>query len=403
MSHGEESPYITTTTPIRLLSANDGEAVMQLDEDGLFDRDKTIPDSITVIDLGPDGPPQSRTVFGTVPNTFVGPPHMAMSKDGRLGFVTNHSWRFEDPTYLTTDFGQLPADRQNVLSVVDLASPELTVLEQVSMPPHPWMARMHPDGEHVIVCCWREFHVFKISGRSVELVKVNKSHLIQVGFDISPKGDRLIATALSHDYTEETEDDDIDIQIYLFSVAGDRITFLHRVMVYPAVGRIDGPFSPRFSPDGQRVLILNGNGTSDKGILDALLSIDMSMAKPAVTEVIPQVADGLESIAIHPDGHMAVVTCLGNNVNSNAAQAFARLAVIDLKSKPMRMLSQTPVEAWPEGIEFSPTGDKLFVGCTYAHHIAVYDVDGYRLTRSPYILPTGHGHSSLAIGPQSGE
>ncbi|TWU39378.1 lactonase family protein [Novipirellula artificiosorum] len=399
----EEPSYLTTGTPIRLLSANDGATVIQLDENGLFDRTKTISDSITVIDLDRDEPPSVRTVFETVPVTITGPPHMAMSKDGRLGFVTNHSWQPDDPTCLTTDYSTLPADRQNVLSVIDLDSPNLTVSQTIELPPHPWHVRMHPDGQHVIVTCWREFCVYKIVGKELELARTNPTPFIQVGFDISPKGDRIIATALSHDYTENDCGKDVDVQVYLFSVDGDRIEFLHQVKMSPKLGSIDGPFAPRFSPDGKRVLFMNGAGVPNKGVLDAVLSIDMTLEQPAVTEAIPQVADGLESLAIHPDGDMAVVTCLGNTANYNATQAFSRLAIIDLKSKPMRMLAQIPVEAGPQGIEFSPTGDKLFVGCAFAHHVAVYDVEGFRLIRSPYILPTGHGHASLAIGPQPNE
>jgi len=112
--------YLTSKTPLRLLSANDGEVVWQFDPQNVTPTTKPIPDSITVIDLGPDGPPNIRTVYGTVPNTLMGPPYMAMSPDGRLGFVTNHGWRPESPIDESTDFASLPPDRQNLLSVIDL-------------------------------------------------------------------------------------------------------------------------------------------------------------------------------------------------------------------------------------------------------------------------------------------
>ena len=193
------------------------------------------------------------------------------------------------------------------------------------------------------------------------------------------------------------------LQIHLFAIRGQGIEHLHRIEMRKELGRIDAPAAPRFSPDGSRVLVLNGGGMSDKGHLDDVLSIDMTMPRPEVTEVVRGVADGLESLAFHPEGRMAVVTCLGNLMNWNAAPGYARLAVIDLSSKPIRLLYQTPVEPWPEGIEFTPEGDKLFVGCTFAHHIAVYDVAGFELRRSPYVLQTGHGHASLAIGRRSGQ
>jgi len=94
---------------------------------------------------------------------------------------------------------------------------------------------------------------------------------------------------------------------------------------------------------------------------------------------------------------MAVVTCLGRDVGGTAGAAYSKLAVIDLKAKPMRLLSQIQVEAFPEGIEFTPDGRKLFVGCTFANHIAVFDVDGFHLKRCPFVLQTGHGHASMAL------
>jgi hypothetical protein len=52
-----------------------------------------------------------------------------------------------------------------------------------------------------------------------------------------------------------------------------------------------------------------------------------------VTEIIPQVADGIESLAVHPQGHMAVIACL-EDLPWTAASAFSHLAVIDLMSRP---------------------------------------------------------------------
>ena len=109
------------------------------------------------------------------------------------------------------------------------------------------------------------------------------------------------------------------------------------------------------------------------------------------------VADGLESCAFHPNGRMAVVTCLGRDVAGAVGPAYSKLAVIDLKAKPMRLLSQIQIEAFPEGIEITPDGRKLFVGCTFANHIAVFEVDGFRWNRSPFVLQTGHGHASMAL------
>ena len=91
----DEQPYITTRTPLTLLSANDGESdlLWRKTEEGLIDYNIRTKDSFTVIRLGPDHPPISRTVYGTVPCTIAGTPTMAMTADGRYGLITNHGFR----------------------------------------------------------------------------------------------------------------------------------------------------------------------------------------------------------------------------------------------------------------------------------------------------------------------
>jgi sugar lactone lactonase YvrE len=63
------------------------------------------------------------------------------------------------------------------------------------------------------------------------------------------------------------------------------------------------------------------------------------------------------------------------------------------------VLYDVNVEPFPEGIEFTPDGSQLFVQLTSANHIAVFDVDGFMLRRSPFVIRVGHGPSSMAIGP----
>jgi sugar lactone lactonase YvrE len=81
-----------------------------------------------------------------------------------------------------------------------------------------------------------------------------------------------------------------------------------------------------------------------------------------------------------------------------AHNTYSHLAVIDLTSQPARLLYHINVEAVPEGIEFTPDGSQLFVQLTSAHHIAVFDVDGFLLKRSPFVIRVGHGPASMALG-----
>lgn len=143
----------------------------------------------------------------------------------------------------------------------------------------------------------------------------------------------------------------------------------------------------------------NGGAEGTKGRLDDVLSIDMTLDTPAVTEVIAQLADGIESLAFAPKSHMAVIACL-EDLPGSAQSTYSHLAVIDLTSKPARLLYHVDVEAFPEGIEFTPDGPQLLVQLTSANHIAVFDVDGFMLKRSPFVLRVGRGPSCMALGPR---
>jgi DNA-binding beta-propeller fold protein YncE len=162
---------------------------------------------------------------------------------------------------------------------------------------------------------------------------------------------------------------------------------------------MDRLFSPRISPDGKRAIVLQDWGTASKGTLDDVLIVDLDRKTPAVTECVRQVGDGLESLAIHPSGRFAVVSCLERTLE---VVMPSRLAVIDLTARPARLLSHIPIETSPEGIDFTPDGKRLFVGTTGASQIAVFDVEGFELRRSPFVLPTGQSHAALAIWTEKG-
>jgi len=153
---------------------------------------------------------------------------------------------------------------------------------------------------------------------------------------------------------------------------------------------VEGPFSPRFGPDGKSALFLNGWGVAN-GSMDDVLKVDMESNR--VVAVVPQVGDGLESLAHHPSGDFAVIACL----NSYGGTFSSQLAVVDLTSGTPQLLYHVPVERIPEGIEFTPDGSMLFVGTSHANQIAVFDVKGKMLIRSPFVLPTGYGPSVMGL------
>ena len=372
------TPYITSKQRITILSVNDGDSHLRLNRDEKLDRENHTEDSITTVHLGPDHPPIVKTVYSTVPNTISGAPYMAISGDGRYGFVTSRN------TGSSTG-------EPDGMTAIDLASPDLAVIASVEMP-SPRMAAMHPNGRHIIVPCGTGFQVLEMQNSTLVLLEDNKLDAIPGSMDISPKGDRIIATgsnasgATAHVYSYREED--------------GTIGHLGEVAIQEGLSAaFRGPFSGRFNPDGSRFLMPNGSGIGTKGILDDILSIDMTMDPPMVTEVIRQVADGMESLAFHPNGHMAVVACL-EEFRIRAHVTYSHLAVVDLTKKPAEVLYYVNIEAVPEGIEFSPDGTQLFIGTTSGNHLTVFDVDDFTITRHPFVIRVGHGPSSMAIGPR---
>jgi DNA-binding beta-propeller fold protein YncE len=272
--------------------------------------------------------------------------------------------------------------------MIDLSLPDFDVVAKVPIET-PTMAVMHPNGKQLVVGCSTGFKVFEVSASGLVLKKDNELDSVPESFDINPKGDRIVA---AHHKSPKTPNS--GVRVYSFKEG--TISLQHEVSTRDARWKFDDPFSLRFSPDGKRVLTPNGAGLSSKGRLDDIFSIDMTLASPQVTEVIPQVADGMESLAFHPKGHMAVIACL-DDCPGDAIAGFSHLAVVDLTSKPAQILYHIRTDSYPEGIEFSPDGSQLFVQQTAANQISVYNVDGFTLKPSPFVLRVGHGPSSMGI------
>src|ERR1043165_7635385 len=170
----QDFPGIRSKQRLTILSVNDGHVHPRRDPKA----SKPTQDSITVIHLGPDHPPIVKTVYGTVPNTIAGPPYMAMTGDGRYGFVTSRISK-DDPV------------APEIISVIDLASDDLKVVQTVKLP-DPRMAVIHPDGKRLLIPYDTGIRVFEMRGGQLVLVKDNPTEFRLLGIDISPRGDRVV-------------------------------------------------------------------------------------------------------------------------------------------------------------------------------------------------------------------
>jgi len=365
-----DEAYVTTSVETTLFSVNDGEAGALVSGLG-----SAVADSFTVISLSPDTPPVIKTTYGTTASTLIGSPHAAIA--GRFGIVTNHNMRIDAQRNFVEIEDTEVGDSQ--LAVVDLKTGDVTATLQIEA--KPWLAKTHIDDERVIVALSDGWLVIKISatGTIAKLTRSGVGHPI-TSFDLSSDGRSILAAvgAISGEQwlAQFVVQADDSVKLLANTDAGNFV--------------VDAPFSPRIAPNGRTALVLNSGGLSD-GVLDDVLVVDM--ASNTVTALIPQVSDGLESLAIHPSSTFAVIACL----NAMPWSTTSHLAVISLAGEAPTLLSTMPVEPLPEGIEFSMDGEQLFVGSTLANQIAVYDVRGMKLIPSPFVLPVGEGHAALGI------
>lgn len=71
------------------------------------------------------------------------------------------------------------------------------------------------------------------------------------------------------------------------------------------------------------------------------------------------------------------------------------------KTIPTRLLYHLDAAGMSQGIEFTPEGDRLFLGSCSHGRIEVYDVVGdFGLRKNPMFIKVGSGHNSLSIGPR---
>ena len=206
-------------------------------------------------------------------------------------------------------------------------------------------------------------------------------------FWINPKGDRILTTQGD---TKNTS----PCTMHWYSLESNQVKHLSEVGINDGVDTkfMDRTYILRISLDGKFALVCQDSSVFSPELSDIPV-VDLTLDKPAVTSVIKQVGPGIESFAFHPNGKMAVATCLGVYKNS--------IAVLDIASKPARLLYHLDAGGIGQGIEFTPEGDKLFVGSTTASRIEVYDVIGeYELQKNKKFIKIGYGHCSLTMGPR---
>ena len=271
--------------------------------------------------------------------------------------------------------------------MIDLASPDFRVVDRILFEDSPVHVLAHPDEKHYVVGASRHFYVFQIvNGQLVEVSRSPQSNGSPC-FWITPSGDHIIATQ------GDLDNPKAPVGIHWYSFSTDAIRHVSEVKVHPETDTelLPDSYILRVDSDGRRAFVCQSSSVFT-GVLCDVPIVDLTADPPVINSVIKQVGHGVESFAFHPNGKMAVVTCLSESNNC--------IGVLDIESTPPRVLYYLDAGGIGQGIEFTPEGDKLFVGSAVANRIEVYDVLGdFELRKNQKFLKTGHGHCSLTIGP----
>ena len=360
-----------------IIAGNDNKALVV---DGKLQIDPQGVQSVSIIDIGADGPTLRATV--EVPNSIFGPPtNLAVSADNRLALVAEAV--MIDPGASPPKF--VPSDK---LHVIDLEADPPQIIGTLTVGRQPSGMSISPDGRLALVANRAEtsVSVLSIAGKQVRFEgKVETGDQVtHVAF--TPDGKRAMINKASTD------------QVSFLAIDGAEVTLSGPDL---AVG--DYPYNADITPDGRLAIVANtgNNGRSD-GNIDSITVIDLQHNPPRVIDHLAA-GDAPEGITISPDGRLAVT---GNLCGSDAPPDawFLRspgcIQVFEISDAGVRHVAELLAGGVPEALAFSPDGRWLLVANLLDADVSVFEVQDGRIvdTGRRLALP-GHPGSMRATTP----
>ncbi len=137
--------------------------------------------------------------------------------------------------------------------------------------------------------------------------------------------------------------------------------------------------------DGKQVLVEGVAKPNPSPATDTVAVIDLGQSPPKlIAEIDSPVATVIgppQSVAITPDESLALVSG-GLKIDPADASKFApddRVAVVDLKARPPRVLGTVQAGAQPTGIAITPDGKLALVTNRSAGTVSVFTIDGQKV------------------------
>ena len=368
-----------SSTPLAqvIIAGNDNKALVV---DGKLQIDPQGVQSVSVIDIGADGPTLRATV--EVPNSIFGPPtNLAISADNRLALVAEAV--MIDPDASPPKF--VPSDK---LHVIDLESDPPQIIDTLTVGRQPSGMSISPDGRLAIVANRAETSV---SVLSIEGKQVRFEGKVETGDQVThvaftPDGKRAMINKASTD------------QVSFLAIDGAEVT-----LAGPDLAVGDYPYNADITPDGRLAIVANtgNNGRSD-GNIDSITVIDLQHNPPRVIDHLAA-GDAPEGITISPDSRLAVT---GNLCGSDAPPDawFLRspgcIQVFEISDAGVRHVAELLAGGVPEALAFSPDGRWLLVANLLDADVSVFEVQDGRIvdTGRRLALP-GHPGSMRATTP----
>ena len=367
------------STPLAqvVIAGNDNKALVV---DGKLQIDPQGVQSVSIIDIGPDGPTLRATV--EVPNSIFGPPtNLAVTADNRLALVAE-AVRI-DPDASPPKF--MPSDK---LHVIDLEANPPRVIDTLTVGRQPSGMAISPDGRLAIIANRAEtsVSVLSIAGKQVRFEGTVETgdQVTHVAF--TPDGKRAMINKASTD------------QVSFLAIDGAEVT-----LAGPDLAVGDYPYNADITPDGRLAIVANtgNNGRSD-GNIDSITVIDLQHNPPRVIDHLAA-GDAPEGITISPNSRLAVT---GNLCGSDAPPDawFLRspgcIQVFEISDSGVRHVAELPAGGVPEALAFSPDGRWLLVANLLDADVSVFKVQAGQIvdTGRKLALP-GHPGSMRATTP----
>jgi DNA-binding beta-propeller fold protein YncE len=163
------------------------------------------------------------------------------------------------------------------------------------------------------------------------------------------------------------------------------------------------PYNVAVAPNGKLALIANtGNGGSSDGNADTVSVVDLETKPIRIIDHIT-VGDSPEGLAISPKGNLAVtVEARGSNKSKDTwyYHPGGAVTVLRIDGKHVTRAGEVTVGGLPEGAAFSADGIYLYVGNFMDSDLSVLRVTGAQVTDTGHRFKLPGQPASVRAGPQ---